>query len=71
MFALGLGAMISTYEVPRPIIVFDLPVKIITAIIIMIFLWNSTKLTKRESSILIVMYVAYILIRIKYFAVDL
>lgn len=71
MFALGLGAMISTYQVPRPIIVFDLPVKIITAIIIMAFLWTSSKLSKRESSILIGMYIVYILVRIKYFAVDI
>jgi len=71
MFALGLGAMISTYQVPKPIIVFDLPVKIITAIIIMAFLWTSSKLSKRESSILIGMYVVYILLRIKYFAVDI
>ncbi|MBN4049098.1 hypothetical protein JYT91_00605 [archaeon AH-315-M20] len=70
MFALGLGAMISSYQVPRPIIVFDLPVKIITAIIIMIFLWKGAKLTKKEASIMIAMYFVYILLRIKYFAVD-
>tara|TARA_Y100000031_G_C8185341_1_gene368662 strand:+ start:84 stop:1103 length:1020 start_codon:yes stop_codon:yes gene_type:complete len=71
MLALGLGAMISSYQVPKPIIVFDLPVKIATAIIIMGFLWTSTRLSKKESIILIVMYIAYILIRMKYFAVDL
>ena len=71
MFALGLGAMISTYQVPRPIIIFDLPVKILTAIIIMAFLWTSSKLSKREASILIGMYIVYILVRIKYFAADI
>ena len=71
MFALGLGAMISAYQVPRPIIVFDLPVKIITAIIIMIFFWTSNKLSKKESIILISMYLAYILLRMKYFSVDI
>jgi len=70
MFALGLGAMISTYQVPRPIIVFDLPVKIITAIIIMVFLWRKRMLTQREATMMIAMYVVYILVRIKYFAVD-
>ncbi|MBL7055615.1 sodium:calcium antiporter [Candidatus Woesearchaeota archaeon] len=70
MFALGLGAMISTYEVPKPIIVFDLPVKIITAIIIMGFFWTSQRLSKKESLILISMYLIYILARIKFFAVD-
>jgi cation:H+ antiporter len=71
MFALGLGAMISSYHVPRPIIVFDLPVKIITAIIILAFLWSSRAISKKESLLLIGMYVAYILIRLRYFAVDI
>ncbi|MAE42294.1 hypothetical protein CMO93_00870 [Candidatus Woesearchaeota archaeon] len=70
MLALGLGAMISTYQVPKPIIVFDLPVKIVTAIIIMIFLWRKAMLTRREALIMIAMYFAYILLRMKYFAVD-
>tara|TARA_Y100000310_G_scaffold343863_1_gene453552 strand:+ start:2636 stop:3655 length:1020 start_codon:yes stop_codon:yes gene_type:complete len=70
MFALGLGAMISSYQVPKPIIVFDLPVKIITAIIIMAFLWNRSMLTKREAFMMITMYIVYVLIRMKYFAID-
>ena len=71
MFALGLGAMISTYQVPRPIIVFDLPFKIITSIIIMAFLWKSRKITRKGALIMIGMYIAYILIRMRYFAIDI
>jgi len=71
MLALGLGAMISTYQVPKPIIVYDLPVNIITAIIIMWFLWKKRMLTKRLSLIMISMYLVYILVRIKFFAVDI
>ncbi|MBU90440.1 hypothetical protein CMO94_02760 [Candidatus Woesearchaeota archaeon] len=70
MLALGLGAMISTYEVPKPIIVYDLPVNIITAIIIMLFLWKNRMLTRNASLIMISMYVAYVLVRLKYFAID-
>jgi cation:H+ antiporter len=70
MLALGLGAMISTYQVPRPIIVYDLPVNIITGVIIMWFLWRNRMLTKKASWIMISMYVVYVLIRLKYFAVD-
>lgn len=70
MFALGLGAMISSYQVPRPIIVFDLPVKIITAVIIMWSLWKYKMLTKKTSIAMITMYVVYILVRMRYFAVD-
>ncbi len=71
MFALGLGAMISSYQVPRPIIVFDLPVKIVTAIILMWFLWKSRMLTKKAALSMIAMYFVYILIRMRYFPVDL
>jgi len=71
MLALGLGAMISTYQVPKPIIVYDLPVNIITAIIIMWFLWRSRMLTRKFSWIMISMYIVYVLVRLKYFAVDI
>ena len=70
MLALGLGAMISTYQVPRSIIVYDLPVNIITAIIIMWFLWRSRMLTRKISIIMISMYIVYVLVRLKYFPVD-
>ena len=71
MLALGLGSIISTYQVPNPLIVYDLPVNIITAIIIMWLLWRSRMLTKRTSMFMMAMYLAYVLIRLKYFAVDL
>jgi cation:H+ antiporter len=70
MFALGRGAMISSYQVSKPIIVFDLPAKILTSIIIFGFLWSSQKLSRKESLVMIGMYVGYILLRIKFFAVD-
>ena len=70
MFALGLGAMISSYAVPEPVIVYDLPVKIGTAIVIMVLLWKQGRLTRRESLLMMGMYLAYVLIRMKYFAVD-
>ena len=71
MLALGLGAMISSYQVPRPIIIYDLPVNIITAVIIMGVLWKSRMLTKKFSLIMISMYIVYILVRLKYFALDI
>ncbi|MCH8003498.1 MAG: calcium/sodium antiporter [Nanoarchaeota archaeon] len=71
MLALGLGAMISTYQVPRSIIVYDLPVNIITAVIIMGVLWRSRMLTRKFSIIMIFMYIAYLLVRFRYFAVDI
>jgi len=70
MLALGLGAMISSYQVPKPIIVYDLPIKIITSIILMWFLWRSRMLTRKASIIMISMYIVYVLARLKYFPVD-
>ncbi len=71
MFALGLGAMISSYQVPRPVIVFDIPVKIASGIILMWFLWRNRMFTKKEAMTMIGIYFVYILIRLKYFAVDI
>jgi len=70
MFALGLGAMISGYKVPSPIIVYDLPVKIITSIIILWFFYTKRMISKKEAWAMIGMYIAYVLIRIKFFSVD-
>ena len=70
MFALGLGAMISSYQVPRPVIVYDIPVKIVTAILLMWFLWRNNKFTRKEAVTMITIYFVYVLVRLKYFAVD-
>ena len=70
MFALGLGAMISSYQVPRPVIVYDIPVKIVTAILLMWFLWRNRKFTRKEAVTMITIYFVYVLVRLKYFAVD-
>jgi len=71
LFALGLGAIISTYQVPKPLIIYDLPVNIVTALIIMWILWRARKITKKASIIMITMYVVYVLIRLKYFVTDI
>lgn len=71
MFALGLGAMISSYQVPRPVIVFDIPVKIASGIILMWFLWRNRMFSKKEAMTMIGIYFVYILIRLKYFATDI
>ena len=71
MLALGLGAMISEYSVPRPIIVFDVPIQILTAIIVLFFLWRKKMLTRNEAISLIAIYFIYILVRLRYFPVDM
>ncbi len=69
-FALGLGAIVSTYVVPNVIIWYDLPVKILGALLIFAFLWKFGKLGKREAIILIGMFLIYLIIRSLFFPVD-
>ncbi len=70
MFALGLGALISTYTVPNVVIWYDLPVKIVTALLILWFLWKG-KLAKRNAAILLILYFAYLIVRNIYFPTDI
>ena len=71
MFALGLGAMISSYQVPRPVLIYDIPVKILTSFIIIGFLWRKHMFARREAMTMIAIYLVYILVRLKYFSVDI
>lgn len=40
LVGIGIGASISGYTVPRPLVIFDLPVQIATAAILVLYLWN-------------------------------
>ncbi|MGB4595899.1 MAG: sodium:calcium antiporter [Anaerolineaceae bacterium] len=71
LMAIGGGALISTYAVPKPLIGWDLPWQILTGALLWIILWfNKGKLGKREGIYLIVMYFVYILFRSAFFPVD-
>jgi len=69
-FALGLGAIVSTYFVPKVVVWYDLPIKILGALLILGFLWKYEKLGKREAVILIGMFLVYLIIRNVFFPVD-
>lgn len=70
MFALGLGAIISTYTVPSVSIWFDLPFKIATAFVIF-FLLKNGKLKKSSAFFLIAIYIAYLIVRNMLFPADI
>ncbi len=70
MLALGIGAMISSYQVPKPIIAYDLPVMILSGIIVVGLLWTNGAFSKKEAFIMMSIYFVYILARLKYFPVD-
>jgi cation:H+ antiporter len=70
LFGAGLGALISGYTVPAVIMVYDLPVKIATGVLLFIFLWRNENLGRYEALILIVLYIGYALLRAVFFPVD-
>jgi cation:H+ antiporter len=71
LVAIGGGALISTYAVPKPLIGWDLPWETLTGILLWIILWrNKGKLGKREGIYLMVMYFVYIFFRSYFFPVD-
>ncbi len=69
MFALGAGALISTYTVPNVIVWFDLPFKIVTAFLLLAFIYKG-KMKKRNALILIVLYLAFLVLRNYLFPTD-
>jgi cation:H+ antiporter len=70
LFGAGLGALISGYTVPAVIMVYDLPVKIATGVLLFIFLWRNENLGRYEALILIALYIGYALLRAVFFPVD-
>ncbi len=71
MFALGLGALISTYAMPEVVVWYDLPFKILTALLIGVFLWKSKKLRKIEAITLMVLFLIYLALRGVLFPIDI
>ncbi|MBR9683271.1 sodium:calcium antiporter [Candidatus Woesearchaeota archaeon] len=69
--ALGLGAMISKYFVPNVIVWYDLPIKILGAIVILFFLLKHRSLGKKEAVVLIGMFLLYLILRNVFFPVDI
>ncbi len=71
LLAIGGGALVSTYWVPRPLVMWDLPWETITGAILWAILWfRGGKLTKRWAFYLIFLYIFYITFRILFFAID-
>ncbi len=68
----GFGALIPTYWVPRPLVLWDLPVETVTAAVMLAYLLfvSDRKLRWKGGILLILMYVGYVLIRFSYFAAD-
>ena len=71
LIAIGGGALISTYAVPKPLIQWDLPWETLTGLILWAILWlRKGKLGRNEAIYLMVMYFVYIIFRSFIFHVD-
>lgn len=71
LVGIGLGALISKYAVPRPLLLWDLPWETLTGILLWIILWaRKGKLGKMESFYLMAMYFIFIILRAVIFPAD-
>jgi cation:H+ antiporter len=71
LVAIGGGAIISTYWVPRPLVMWDLPWETITGAILWVLLWFSKgKIGKNGAIYLTVLYFVYVTLRMLFFSVD-
>lgn len=71
LLGIGLGSLISTYWVPAPLYLWDLPMETITAGLLLIYLlFHHDKLGRKGGIYLIGLYIFYIIIRFSFFAVD-
>jgi cation:H+ antiporter len=71
LVAIGGGALVSTYWVPRPLVAWDLPWETITGAVLWAILWfTKGKLKKGHAIYLILLYFFYIFTRAYFFSVD-
>ncbi|MCJ7429464.1 MAG: hypothetical protein MUP66_03680 [Candidatus Nanohaloarchaeota archaeon QJJ-5] len=72
LLAIGGGSLLSTYWVPRPLVLWDLPMETFTAAALLVYLLfvSDRELGWKGGLYLVGLYVFYIVIRFTYFAVD-
>ena len=71
LVAIGLGGLVSTYFVPEPIVLWDLPMETITAALLLVWLiFNKRKLGRKGAVYLICLYFIYVFVRIFFFSID-
>jgi cation:H+ antiporter len=70
LFSMGLGAAISGYSVPAVTVLYDLPAKIATGLLIYFFFWRHAGLRGPAALLLILAYVGYLIGRGWWFPVD-
>jgi cation:H+ antiporter len=66
LFGVGIGAMISTYTISNSILWLDLPIWFFVSIVALLFFWRKLHLEKKEAVMLILCYVGYVALKIKF-----
>ena len=64
LLALGLGATISSWKVDRHVALFDLPFLLFTMVIVVLFMLSRRKLERKESLLMIALYVVYVSLKL-------
>ncbi|MFB6171900.1 MAG: sodium:calcium antiporter [Haloarculaceae archaeon] len=68
LVGIGLGGAISTYRVPRAVVVWDLPFKLLVALGVLGYLrYSGGSLTRREGGYLVVLYFVFVTTRLLLF----
>ena len=71
LVAIGGGALISTYAVPRPLVAWDLPWETLTGIILWAILWfNKGRAGRKTAIYLTLLYFFYLSMRVIFFGQD-
>lgn len=71
LFSMGLGALISGYSVPAVTVRYDLPVKIMTGLLIYALFHRHAGLRPAGAVTLLLLYVAYVVVRGLWFPLDI
>ena len=61
--ALGVSSTISSWEISRSVVQFDLPYLLFTSVIAVLFLFSKNKLQRNESILMIALYVIYVILK--------
>ena len=67
LLATGSGAIIINFNVPRIILLFDIPVLFLALFIALYFLWSEKTLKKWEGALLICFYAVYTVLKLLFF----
>lgn len=64
----GVGSVISKIDVSGILVIFDMPFLLLMSLMVMVFFGRKRRITRPESTILILVFVAYLVLKLTFFA---